>query len=145
MSRFELRLSVVRRVATWDRHLPPANTVTSQERNCLRNGQVFIPRWGQGFVVRFQVLTAASMEFRMFWDVLPCSQVDVDQHTPCRENLKAHLVNLYVEASLRCIRRSASSWLHGSTSQKTTLQGFVVCHNLYRHIFPEDKAAGAWG
>jgi hypothetical protein len=28
--------------------------------------------------VRFQVLTAANMKFRVFWDVLPCSQIDVD-------------------------------------------------------------------
>jgi hypothetical protein len=26
--------------------------------------------------VRFQVLWAASMNFRVFWDVLPCSQID---------------------------------------------------------------------
>jgi hypothetical protein len=29
--------------------------------------------------VRFQLLTAASMKFRVFWDVAPCSQVDVDR------------------------------------------------------------------
>jgi hypothetical protein len=29
--------------------------------------------------VRFQVLTAASVKFRVFWDVLPCSQIDVDR------------------------------------------------------------------
>jgi hypothetical protein len=29
--------------------------------------------------VRFQVLTAASMKLRVFWDVVPCSQVDVDR------------------------------------------------------------------
>jgi hypothetical protein len=28
--------------------------------------------------VRFQVLTAASMNFRVFWDILPCSQIYVD-------------------------------------------------------------------
>jgi hypothetical protein len=33
---------------------------------------------GKG-IVRFQVLMVASMKFRVFWDVLPCSQVDVDQ------------------------------------------------------------------
>jgi hypothetical protein len=27
------------------------------------------------FFVRFQVLTAASMKFRVFWDVAPCSHV----------------------------------------------------------------------
>jgi hypothetical protein len=29
--------------------------------------------------VRFQVLTAASMKFRVFWDILPSSQIDVDR------------------------------------------------------------------
>jgi hypothetical protein len=28
--------------------------------------------------VRFQVLTAASMKFSVFWDVAPCSHVEVD-------------------------------------------------------------------
>jgi hypothetical protein len=30
-------------------------------------------------LVRFQVLTAASIQFRVFWDVLTCSQADVDR------------------------------------------------------------------
>jgi hypothetical protein len=29
--------------------------------------------------VRFQVLTAARVKFRAFWNVLPCSQLDVDR------------------------------------------------------------------
>jgi hypothetical protein len=29
--------------------------------------------------MRFQVLTAASMKFRIFWDVAPCSHVEVDR------------------------------------------------------------------
>jgi hypothetical protein len=33
----------------------------------------------QTYCVRFQVLTAASMKFRVFWDVLTCSQIDVDR------------------------------------------------------------------
>jgi hypothetical protein len=30
--------------------------------------------------MRFQVLTVASMKFRVFWDVAQCSQVEVDRH-----------------------------------------------------------------
>jgi hypothetical protein len=30
-------------------------------------------------LVRFQVLTAVSMKFRVFWDVVPCSYVEVDR------------------------------------------------------------------
>jgi hypothetical protein len=29
--------------------------------------------------MRFQVLTAAYMKFRLFWDVAPCSLVEVDR------------------------------------------------------------------
>jgi hypothetical protein len=29
-------------------------------------------------IVRFQFLTAASMKLRVFWDVTPCSQVEVE-------------------------------------------------------------------
>jgi hypothetical protein len=29
--------------------------------------------------VGFQVLTAASMKFRVFWDVAPCSHIEVDR------------------------------------------------------------------
>jgi hypothetical protein len=32
------------------------------------------------FCVRFQVLTAASMKFRLFCDVAPCSHTEVDRH-----------------------------------------------------------------
>jgi hypothetical protein len=59
-----------------------------------------------------------------------------EHHTRRRENLKSHKVNLYEEATLRCIRRFTHPWwwrqhaplkhrstiiLHGSISQKTTL------------------------
>jgi hypothetical protein len=40
------------------------------------------PAWrvaGQLCFMRFQVLTAASMKFRVFWDVVPCSLVEVDR------------------------------------------------------------------
>jgi hypothetical protein len=40
------------------------------------------------------------MKFRVFWDVAPCSYVEVDRHAPLK-------------------RRSTSTWLHGATSQKT--------------------------
>jgi hypothetical protein len=29
--------------------------------------------------VRFQVLTASSMKFRVFWQALPCGHIDVDR------------------------------------------------------------------
>jgi hypothetical protein len=80
-------------------------------------------------VVRFQVLTGASMMFRIvFWDVLPCKMIvdrrgayclphhwrqaipeeHTEHYTRRRENLKSHIVNLYGEATLRCIRRFES-------------------------------------
>jgi hypothetical protein len=41
-------------------------------------------RFVQNFIImflymRFQVLTVASIKFRVFWNVAPCSQVDVDR------------------------------------------------------------------
>jgi hypothetical protein len=76
-------------------------------------------------IVRFQVLTAASMKIAVFWVVVPCSLVEVYRrfrgacclqhqgdrtqdshlHTCRRKNLKSHLVNLYGEATLCYIRR----------------------------------------
>jgi hypothetical protein len=34
--------------------------------------------------VRFQVLKAASMKFRVFWDVAPCSHVEVAEISEVR-------------------------------------------------------------
>jgi hypothetical protein len=31
------------------------------------------------YVVRFQLLTVASMKMTVFWDVTPCSLVEIDQ------------------------------------------------------------------
>jgi hypothetical protein len=42
--------------------------VTLSESSCLNKPYL-----------RFQVLTAASMKFRVLWDVAPCSQDDVDR------------------------------------------------------------------
>jgi hypothetical protein len=35
-------------------------------------------------IVRFQVLTAVNMKFRVFWDVVPCSHVEVDHVSEVR-------------------------------------------------------------
>jgi hypothetical protein len=32
------------------------------------------------YYVGFQVITASSMKFSVFWDIAPCSDVEVDQH-----------------------------------------------------------------
>jgi hypothetical protein len=49
--------------------------------NTKRSGTVsFLHLYNQVIMnVRFQVPTAASMEFRAFWDVAPCSHVEVDR------------------------------------------------------------------
>jgi hypothetical protein len=66
-----------------------------------------------GPIVRFQVLTAASMMFRIvFWDVLPC-KIFVDrrwwrQYAP--------------------LKRRSTIILHGSTSQKTILNNGPIVH-----------------
>jgi hypothetical protein len=66
------------------------------------------------FYVRFQVLTAASMKFRIvFWDVLPC-KIIVDR----------------VFRGTCCLHHQGSTIiLHGSTSQKTILN-FIELKDL---------------
>jgi hypothetical protein len=36
-------------------------------------------KWDEDDSVRFQVLTAASVKFRVFWNLAPCSHVEVDR------------------------------------------------------------------
>jgi hypothetical protein len=123
------------------------------------------------FVVRFQVLTAASMKFRVFWDILPCSQVDVvkslsgvplppssgrwvsltrmiagymgvqvdwaDQwgmvDDRWRERERGIVWEIWwmmmeaIRTSLK--RRSTSTWLYGSISQKTLSFMIFVIRN----------------
>jgi hypothetical protein len=55
--------------------------------------------------VRFQVHTAASMKFRVFWDVLPCCQIDVD-----RRFTGASVSNI----RLRSEPSGKDSWLYSS-------------------------------
>jgi hypothetical protein len=58
--------------------------VLSDESHPRKSTQHFQTRLdtltGQGCedIVRFKVLTAASMKFRVFWDVVPCGHVEVD-------------------------------------------------------------------
>jgi hypothetical protein len=55
--------------------------------------------WRQ-FCVRFKVLTAASTKFRVFWDILLCSQinVDIDLTTPqyIPEDSELHTKNILI-------------------------------------------------
>jgi hypothetical protein len=44
---------------------------------------VMIPRVQMSYLLRFQVLMAANMKFRVFWDVAPCSYVKVDRIFRC--------------------------------------------------------------
>jgi hypothetical protein len=41
--------------------------------------EMYTPIPASNTYVRFQVLTAASIKFRVFWDVVPCSHIEVDQ------------------------------------------------------------------
>jgi hypothetical protein len=46
--------------------------LTSHRSSVIKNKQI-------NNYVRFQVLTAASVKFRVFWDVAPCSHIEVDR------------------------------------------------------------------
>jgi hypothetical protein len=49
--------------------------ILSSPRSIPSDTSPFIPE----AIVRFQVVTAVSTKFRVFWDVLQCSQIDVDR------------------------------------------------------------------
>jgi hypothetical protein len=83
--------------------------------------------------VRFKVLTAASMKFRIvFWDVLPC-KIIVDRRftgTYCLRHQGWWWWRQYVP-----LKRRSTIILHGSTSQKTILKIILANHNPGRHTF----------
>jgi hypothetical protein len=62
-------------------------------------------------LVRFQVLTAASMIRIVFWDVLPCKMI-VDRRFRCW-------------GPYAPLKRRSTIILHGSTSQKTILNNYL--------------------
>jgi hypothetical protein len=65
--------------------------------------------------MRFQVLTAASMKFKVFWNVAPCIVVGVDHSTP--------------------------TTLQGATSQKT-LKNFI---SFISHVFVNEPLGKSIG
>jgi hypothetical protein len=77
--------------------------------------------------VRFQILMAASMKFRVFWDVAPCSHIEVDRrfrghifefrlghgHFLCISTLPVILFTLIISS------------LCGFCSELVTVHGFI--------------------
>jgi hypothetical protein len=65
-------------------------------------------------LMRFKVLTAVSMKMAVFWDVAPCSLVEVHRHFrgPCC---------LHNERDAPLKLRSPSTGLHGEISQKAVI------------------------
>jgi hypothetical protein len=81
--------------------------------------------------VRFQVLTAASMKFIfVFWDVLPC-KIIVDRlfrGTCCLHHQGDRLIMEAAHAS----ETSVYNYFHGSTSQKTNLNSWLVHQTFWQ-------------
>jgi hypothetical protein len=50
-------------------------------------------------LVRFHVLTAASMKFRVFWNILPCSQFDIDVSEVRAASIIRAIIALMMEAA----------------------------------------------
>jgi hypothetical protein len=97
---------------------------------CLYHSQV----WNSKYIVRFEVLTAASMKMTVFWYIAPCSLVEIDRrfrgayclhnqgsaptrrnipegchvHTRCRENLKSHSVTSKFDVGLIIVQKTRS-------------------------------------
>jgi hypothetical protein len=68
-------------------------------------------------MVRFQVLTAASMKMAVFWDVAQCSLVEIDRRFRGLTAFVIRAIALMMEAVRPLKRRSISGRLHGATSQ----------------------------
>jgi hypothetical protein len=62
--------------------------------------------------IKFQVLTAASMKFRVFWDVASCSLIEVDR---CFGGVYC----LHQQGDRPLKLRPTPKTLHGATFQKT--------------------------
>jgi hypothetical protein len=67
--------------------------------------------------VRFQVLTAANVKFRVFWDVAPCSHVEVD----------------------RCFKVRTTSMISAMTEAVNTSETSVNFNVTTLHYIPEDS------
>jgi hypothetical protein len=65
-------------------------------------------------VLIFQVPTSASMKMTVFWDVAPCSIIEIYQHFR-----GAYCLHCQYNSPLK--RWSISTILHGTTSRKTTI------------------------
>jgi hypothetical protein len=81
--------------------------------------------------VRFQVVTAASMKFRVLWDVVPCSLIVVDRRfrgVYCLHHQGDECPDDGEYAPLK--RRSATVRLSGDTSQKTLHFKAIVVSSL---------------
>jgi hypothetical protein len=57
---------------------------------------------------KFQVLAAASMKFRVFWDVLPCSSVEVDDVSEVRTAVIIRAMNPLMMEAVRISETSVN-------------------------------------
>jgi hypothetical protein len=81
-----------------------------------------------------QVPTAASMKTTAFWDVAPCSLVEVD-----RRFRGVYCLLFHGNGLIALKRRSTSARLHGVTSQKPVF--FEVLIILKRHNVSKDGSS----
>jgi hypothetical protein len=83
------------------------------------------------FHVRLQVLTAASIKIRVFWNVMPCSLIGVDRRFRGAYCLHHQGNGWRQYAPLKCW--STPMRLHRATSQKTL--NFISFHVYWGHKF----------
>jgi hypothetical protein len=72
------------------------------------------PAFNKIYIVRFQVLTAASMKFRLFWDVAPCSHVKLTDVSAVLTADITRAMALFMEA----VRASETSVNFNVTTQR---------------------------
>jgi hypothetical protein len=64
--------------------------------------------------VRFEVLAAAGRKMTVFWDVAPCSLIEIDWHFRRANFIIRAIIDLIMDAF-----ETSVNFFHGATSQKT--------------------------
>jgi hypothetical protein len=84
--------------------------------------------------VRFQVLTAASMEFRFSWDVALCTHFEVDRHFRGAYCL-CHQVDSIIALMMKAVHTSETSVNFNVTTRRYILEDSKLMTNSFERFF----------
>jgi hypothetical protein len=82
------------------------------------------------YIVRFQSLIVASMKMTSFWDIAPCSLVEVHQHFRGAYFFSHQGSNCWWRQYPTIKQQKTFTWLHGTVSQKSVI---FLLHGQWVH------------